>query len=164
MANEDQVDVVSEIRKELIAKGVSFTNVSWLETDAIVTKALRAYKAEIKRLREVLAPMLAEPAPPASTPREDAAIQEAWTHTQGCHLRTRILSGDLTWSKVCTCAGLPAPEPAPSEGPKVCEMACCMKCGAEEYDVPLVETEIGMRLRKKCSVCGGQLVSNPRRG
>jgi len=47
---------------------------------------------------------------------------------------------------------------------KALDMACCLKCGAEEYDVPLVETEIGDRLRKQCDKCGGQLVSNPRRG
>lgn len=44
------------------------------------------------------------------------------------------------------------------------DMAVCLTCGWEEYDVPLVNTEIGWRLRKKCSVCNGQLVSNPRRG
>lgn len=43
-------------------------------------------------------------------------------------------------------------------------MAVCLNCGAEEYDVPLVETEIGLCLREKCDKCGGQLVSNPRRG
>lgn len=47
---------------------------------------------------------------------------------------------------------------------KTLDMASCLKCGAEEYDVPLVDTEIGWRLRKKCDACGGQLVSNPRRG
>ena len=44
-----------------------------------------------------------------------------------------------------------------------CVESCCLKCGRHMFQ-PLVETDLGLRLRTLTCECGGQLVPNPRTG
>jgi hypothetical protein len=64
---EDRLDVACEIRIALRDKGVSFDGVTWRETEEIVEHALREFRQEIKRLREVIRKSAAQAEPQGET-------------------------------------------------------------------------------------------------